>query len=763
LSPCCHAGAAQGEAAEVKRFLDGGMNPSIPNSVGQTALHVASMWGRHTCVDVLIKGGAQVNVKNFVNGFTPLHCAAQDNERAEDEGRIQAIKLLLAAGADAEAPDQNGKMPVDLSSNSEIRALLTEEPGQALLKPVKPNIKKTPITLLSGFLGAGKTTLLRAALENKQGLKIAVVVNDVAKVNIDSKLVRERTQRSDSNPDMADCIELQNGCACCNASDELLQGISQLLRLGLARGCFYDRMIIELSGVAEPKNIRAEFEAARTGGHMALLYCELQTLITVVDAPSFTQLYSSRDAMHGRPDLFVEGKGEIEEETECERKVVDLLVEQMECADFVVLNKKDKCTEDEMSALTSIAQHINPTAHVIPCEWGKVPLDVVVGGPKGGRSWVQNDDEDDLRHAITAAKEQVKKRKALESASHQRANSHAQDHGHEVKTSDSDGHGNTHELAHEYAADVCMSDAHGQGHGHGHGHEQAVGGHGHEAVVGHEQAAGGHGHGHSHGDRGATTAETKYGITSFVYSRRRPFHPQRLLQVVLQLPVRVDPNTGDLTDEWTLPNVARSTGAAAGEGGGEGGASVMRSIIRSKGFVWVANQHLSAQYWSHAGHHFELLPLGLWWAATRLQEWPAGGDKDHADVKAIVNDFASQADPAFKYGDRRQELVFIGMGMQEDKIEALMDQCLLTDDEMRVWQVQKKPTIGTRPTIGAKKLARSKETYYASKRDLLCLLTDDEMRVWQAQVVPKFNADLVAIDFKTASPYSIASRSLLPL
>jgi G3E family GTPase len=717
LSPCCRAGAAQGEAAEVKRFLDGGMNPSIPNSVGQTALHVASMWGRHTCVDALIKGGAQVNVKNFVNGFTPLHCAAQDNERAEDEGRIQAIKLLLAAGADAEAPDQNGRLPVDLTSNAEIRALLTEEPGQDLLKPVKPNIRKTPITLLSGFLGAGKTTLLRVALENKQGLKIAVVVNDVAKVNIDSKLVRERTQRSNSNPDMADCIELQNGCACCNASDELLQGISQLLRLGLARGYFYDRIIIELSGVAEPKNIRAEFEAARTGGHMALLYCELQTLITVVDAPSFTQLYSSRDAMHRRPDLFVEEKGEPEEEAECERKVVDLLVEQMECADFVVLNKKDKCTEDEMSALASIAQHINPTAHVITCEWGKVPLDVVVGGPKGGRSWVQNDDEDDLRHAIQAAKEQVKKRKALsalESASQERANSHARGHGHEGKTSDSDGHGNAHDLAHEHAADVCMSDAHGQGHGHGHGHELAVVGHGHEAVVGHEQAAGGHGHGHSHGDRGATTAETKYGITSFVYSRRRPFHPQRLLQVVLQLPVRVDPNTGDLTDEWKLPNVARSTGAAAEEGGARGDveASVMRSIIRSKGFVWVANQHLSAQYWSHAGHHFELHPLGLWWAATRLQEWPAGGNKDHADVQAIVNDFASQADPAWKYGDRRQELVFIGMGMKEDKIEALMDQCLLTDDEMRVWQ---------------------------------------------AQVVPKFNADLVAIDVKSASPYSIAA------
>jgi len=189
-------GAAQGEAAELKKLLDSGLNPSIPNGVGQTALHVAAMWGRHSCVDVLIKAGAQVNAKNFVNSFTPLHCAAQDNDRGDEEGRIEAVKLLVAAGADAEIADQSGRFPVDLSGNPEIRALLTEEPGQApRLHPVcaapaclarlasaprapadsarvscqvTPNIKKTPITLLSGFLGAGKTTLLREALENKQ-------------------------------------------------------------------------------------------------------------------------------------------------------------------------------------------------------------------------------------------------------------------------------------------------------------------------------------------------------------------------------------------------------------------------------------------------------------------------------------------------------------------------------------------------------------------------------------------------------------------
>jgi G3E family GTPase len=102
-------------------------------------------------------------------------------------------------------------------------------------------------------------------------------------------------------------------------------------------------------------------------------------------------------------------------------------------------------------------------------------------------------------------------------------------------------------------------------------------------------------------------ASTKYGIDSFVYSRRRPFHPKRLLEIIFALPVKVDPATGEFADDWSLPDVS----SVMAESHDVSASSVMRAVIRSKGFVWVANQHSAAQYWSHAGHFFELRALGL--------------------------------------------------------------------------------------------------------------------------------------------------------
>lgn len=165
-----------------------------------------------------------MNTKNLVTGATPLHFAAQDSDRGDQEGRFLSAKLLLAAGADVDMPDASGRTASEYSTRPDMLKMLRDAGAvSASEKTALQNIKKAPITLLSGFLGAGKTTLLRETLENKQGLKIAVVVNDVAKVNIDSKLVRERTTGIKGNEDIADCIELQNGCVCCNAADELLQ------------------------------------------------------------------------------------------------------------------------------------------------------------------------------------------------------------------------------------------------------------------------------------------------------------------------------------------------------------------------------------------------------------------------------------------------------------------------------------------------------------------------------------------------------------
>ena len=182
----------------------------------------------------------------------------------------------------------------------------------------------------------------------------------------------------------------------------------------------------------------------------------------------------------------------------------------------------------------------------------------------------------DLREAVAAAKMHAKKR---------RTDGQAED------AHDEHGKGHDHDKGHEHGGHEHGGDEHGKGNEHGKGHEH----HGHEHGNGHEHDKG-HEHGgfysndHSHGERPETSAALKYGITSFVYTRRRPFHPQRLLDAVLQLPVKEDPDSGDLADDWELPDV---TAAATGDElvkTDKGTPSVMRAIIRSKGFVWIANQ-----------------------------------------------------------------------------------------------------------------------------------------------------------------------------
>ncbi|KDD71496.1 hypothetical protein H632_c4917p0, partial [Helicosporidium sp. ATCC 50920] len=170
--------------------------------------------------------------------------------------------------------------------------------------------------------------------------KVGCIVNDVAAVNIDAKLIRGDTNRAGrgdddskrSTTDLADTIELANGCACCSIADELLGSFEKLLSLADARGEAYDRIILENSGVAEPQNIRDQFAEARAMGLPLMERIHLDTLITVVDGSTFVQDYSSRAPLAARPDLG-EGGGY--------RPVVDLLVEQIECADYVVLNKSD--------------------------------------------------------------------------------------------------------------------------------------------------------------------------------------------------------------------------------------------------------------------------------------------------------------------------------------------------------------------------------------------------------------------------------------
>lgn len=254
-----------------------------------------------------------------------------------------------------------------------------------------------PVSMLSGFLGAGKTTLLRHML-TQSDLKIGCIVNDVASVNIDAKLIRNTgreqagagdgeaagASKSKSTADLTDTIELANGCACCSIADELFDSFENLLNIAKKRGITYDRIVLENSGVAEPQNIRDQFNEARALGHPLVEKVYLDTMVTVVDSASFTKDYSSKAPVAARPELG-DGGGM--------RPVVDLLVEQVECADFVVLNKVDMLEKKVVESLEAIVSSLNPLAKVYTCEHGKVDIDELVGPDVHGL--VRDDDGDD--------------------------------------------------------------------------------------------------------------------------------------------------------------------------------------------------------------------------------------------------------------------------------------------------------------------------------------------------------------------------------
>jgi G3E family GTPase len=274
-----------------------------------------------------------------------------------------------------------------------------------------------PITMLSGFLGAGKTTLLKHILENREGVKVGVLVNDVAEVNIDAKLVRNQdkgeTGVADDIVSANDMVELSNGCVCCSASDEMLKGIDWLIqRNGDAEP--FDHIVVECTGVAEPSGVREKFQDAEIEGALELSECKLHTMVTVVDSSSFLKEWESKQVLSDRPDLGYEpGQGSDYDPSATDvasgsRKIVDLLIGQIECADVVVLNKTDQLREGQLEVLTQVVQALNIGARVVPAEFGRVPLSEMLRKIVPGVTTVADNFADDehrlaVRHARTQA------------------------------------------------------------------------------------------------------------------------------------------------------------------------------------------------------------------------------------------------------------------------------------------------------------------------------------------------------------------------
>jgi len=224
-----------------------------------------------------------------------------------------------------------------------------------------------PVTVLSGFLGAGKTTLLNHILANREGLRVAVIVNDMSDVNIDAQVIERSADAAGAALSRTDekLVEMSNGCICCTLREDLLLEVKRLAAEGR-----FDYLLIESTGIGEPLPVAATFDFTSEEGESLNDVARIDTMVTVVDAYNLLTDYSSTDLLSQR--------GEVagDEDT---RSLAALLTEQIEFADVVVVNKIDKVDAARRDEVTAVVKALNPTAQVVFADHGQVPLKTVLG------------------------------------------------------------------------------------------------------------------------------------------------------------------------------------------------------------------------------------------------------------------------------------------------------------------------------------------------------------------------------------------------
>ena len=376
-------------------------------------------------------------------------------------------------------------------------------------------INKLPVTVLSGFLGAGKTTVLSHILNNRQGKKVAVIVNDMSDINIDAATIKSGVSLSHSDEKL---VEMSNGCICCTLREDLLIEVGKLAKEGR-----FDYLVIESTGISEPLPVAETFTFADENGNSLGDVATLDTMVTVVDAVNFLNDYEQAN------DLQQTGESLGEDD---DRSVADLLVDQVEFADVILISKTDLITSVQLNKLTAILNTLNTQAKIIPISNGNININEVLN------TGLFNFER--AKQAPGWLKEM----------------------------------------------------------------------------------------------RGEHIPETEeYGISSFNYTARRPFDPEKFY------------------------NFLHST-------------EQFGKLIRSKGYFWLATRPLFCGQWSQAGGIAHYGFAGMFFKAIPQQEWPT-----EPELLADINN--KWVEP---FGDMRQELVFIGQSLDQQAMMNALNNCLLSED-----------------------------------------------------------------------------------